>query len=122
MTRTTSLALFLACVATAAFAEPPRSIVGYWQSAGQPCWPSAGATRIGAMSLAIGEEIYCEFDSVRRAGATVTWTGQCEVIEDRNQQDRSFPETVVATETNGRLNYRFRKNGLVMSGLRRCKP
>lgn len=122
MIRAISLALFLACAAPPAGAEPPRSIVGFWQSGGQPCWPSAGAVRIDALAMAIGEEIYCEFDGATRTGATVAWTGRCEIVENRMDESRPFAETVVATERAGRLSIRFRRNGLVMADLRRCRP
>lgn len=112
-----ALAAALAALASPAFAEKPRTIVGYWQYPGQACFPGAGAFRIDPLALAVGEEIYCTFESVRRDGPTVTWDGVCSTVESPDQRD-----TVTATERAGRLTVRFARSGATFEGLRRCTP
>jgi hypothetical protein len=95
-------------------AQQPRSIVGDWTTAGQPCTPTAGAIRIGQMDMA-ADEMVCRFSSVRREGPTVIWQGVCTGTDDQNQRG-----SVRATEANGRLTIVF-PNGKREGNLVRCR-
>jgi hypothetical protein len=107
-------AFALVAVSTSAAAQQPRSIVGDWTTAGQPCTPTAGAIRIGPMELA-ADELVCSFSSVRREGPSVIWQGACRGTDDQNQRG-----TVRATEANNRLTITF-PNGSRAANLIRCR-
>lgn len=96
-------------------AEPPRSIVGTWTSAGSACTRAAGALTIGPLSLD-GEDVACRFSSVKREGNRVTWQGRCDDAEGGGRQ------IVIATETNGKLTIRYVPGGNVIDNLVRCRP
>jgi hypothetical protein len=98
-----------------AMAQQPRSIVGTWTSAGSACTRAAGALTIGPMSLD-GEDVLCKFSSVKREGNRVTWQGVCDDAEG------SAKQTVIATESNGKLTIRYVPGGNVIDNLIRCRP
>jgi hypothetical protein len=104
----------LALLPGVAPAQQPRSIVGDWTTAGQPCTPTAGAIRIGPMAMA-ADELACSFSSVRREGQTVIWQGVCTGSDDQKQRG-----SVRATEVNGRLAIVF-PNGKREGNLVRCR-
>lgn len=104
----------LALLVTGASAQQPRSIVGTWTQAGSACTRAAGALTIGPMSLS-GEDVTCRFSSVKREGNRVTWQGVCDDAEGSARQ------TVIATETEGRLTLRYVPGGNVIDKLIRCR-
>jgi hypothetical protein len=109
-----SVALATALTATPALAGPYPTIVGSWYAPGQQadCTTYWGV-HIEPMGILNGE-MRCDFNSVRRDGWKVTWTGQClsTAGDARNI-------SVVALETNGTLDISF-SNGGVISDLKRC--
>jgi hypothetical protein len=106
--------LLVGFVASAQAQGAHRTIVGAWGESRAVCEgpPMMGKLYIRPMSL-VEDELACDFDSVRRDGATVTWRGMCEGGGDR------WRVVVTATERAGRLT--ILANGQVMrEGLRRC--
>ncbi|MFN3481779.1 MAG: hypothetical protein ACK4YX_02015 [Rhabdaerophilum calidifontis] len=113
-TRTIAILGLLIASAAGACAQQPRSIVGIWTQAGAACTRAAGALTIGPMSLS-GEDVACRFSSVKREGNRVTWQGVCDDAEGSARQ------TVIATETEGRLTIRYVPGGNVIDRLVRCR-
>jgi hypothetical protein len=109
------LSLSVILLPALSWAEPPRSIVGTWTSAGSACTRAAGALTIGPLSLD-GEDVACRFSSVKREGNRVTWQGRCDDAEGGGRQ------IVIATEINGKLTIRYVPGGNVIDNLVRCRP
>lgn len=89
-----------------------QSIVGRW-SAQSDCAADT-VTTIGPKSLR-NADADCKFTTVRRVGATVTWSGTCDGAEGRSRQ------TVIATLKDDRLSYRYMPGGNWVDDLRRCR-
>lgn len=90
----------------------PRSIVGDWALDPKDCG-TPFAFRIGPRALA-SDSFACAFTDVSRTGSTVRFAGVC----DDGPGDK--PETVTATEVDGRLSLAFRRAGGRFPDLRRC--
>lgn len=75
-------------------------MVGKWAVGGK-CEKPLSVVVIEPMGLS-GEDFYCEFKSVRRAGNTVRWAGRCNFSENGYE-----PTKAVATLEGSRLRYRF---------------
>lgn len=103
----------LACVSANATEYP--TIVGSWYDPAQGVADCSTywAMHIQPMGLTSGET-RCDFDSVRRDGWKVSWTGQC-------MFGGAEPEkvSVIAIETNGILNMDF-GGGDWSADLKRC--
>jgi hypothetical protein len=115
-----ALAAFV-LVAGAAHAENPKSIVGWWGFPGGECTPASGAVSIEPMAL-WGDDVRCDFSSVKRNGNKVTWQGKC-FFGQGNETGAPADETVIATETNGKLRLDFgslKDND--WPSLKRCTP
>ena len=68
---------------------------------------------IQPMGMKVFDEV-CSFDTVRRDGWKVTWTGQC-----TSRGEWSNKISVIAVETRGRLRVDW-PDGTYLSDLRRC--
>jgi hypothetical protein len=103
-------AAMLILAATAANAQ--QTIVGAWASGGR-CSHPLSRVAVGPLSLS-GEDWYCEFDKVSRAGDTVSWGGKC------NFSENGFKKTAATAQLRaGKLFYRFDRDA--WSGpLQRC--
>ncbi len=108
--KTPAIILLFAMLASQAHAAKPASIVGKWRFAQETC---DQAIRIGPLSLD-SEDVACRFTSVTRKGRQVTWKGNCDDAEGGSS------ETVIATESDGRLTIRYVNGGNVLPGLVRC--
>lgn len=97
-----SLAFLVTTIATSAAAAP--TMVGRWAIAGK-CERPLSVVVIEPMALS-GEDFYCDFRSVRRAGDTVAWAGRCNFSENGYE-----PTRVVATLKGPHLHYRFAGRG-----------
>ena len=105
------LVLILAItLAASPLSAKPRSIVGDWVLPDQTC---DTAIHIGPLSLK-SDDVDCRFRTVKRRGGKVTWKGVCDDAEGTAQ------ETVIATESDGRLTIRFVRGGNVLEDLQRC--
>lgn len=109
-TRIPAFVMIFSLLALEALAAKPASIVGNWRFPQESC---EQAIRVGPMSLD-SEDVACRFTSVKRQGATVTWKGSCDDAEGGSA------ETVIATESDGRLSIRYVNGGNLLAGLVRC--
>jgi hypothetical protein len=96
-------------------AREPRSIVGSWQYETLPCTPATGLIVIRPQGLAIGEDIACDFQSVRRRGSTVIFKGECSADGNTNA------ETVTAREGKDGLVLTFASDKTTHGPVRRCQ-
>jgi hypothetical protein len=101
-----------ACLVLTAAPALSQSIVGRWSD--QANCASDSVITIGAMSL-MSADVDCRFASVKRAGATVTWSGTCDGAEGSNRQ------TVIATLKGDVLSFRYVPGGNWVDNLRRCR-
>ena len=105
--------MVVVCLGAApALAAKPMSIVGEWALPGESC---QDAISIGPMTMK-SADVDCRFDSVKRKGHVVTWTGTCDDAEGSSRQ------TVTATEKDGRLTIRYAPGGNMIENLWRCEP
>jgi len=110
--KTLALSAALLCLASgAALAQQPRSIVGEWAQESSDCGTQF-AYIVEPKGIA-NDELMCEFDTVRRDGPVVTWTGRC-------GKSLGAKEVVVATDRGNRLNIEFKRSGLELTNLLRC--
>lgn len=109
------LTLSVAALAAPASAAQYPTIVGSWYEPvhGVADCTSHWGTHIKPMSL-ISSETFCAFDSVKRDGWVVTWTGEC-----RGEGGIADGISVVAIETAGTLDLHWNGND-VTRGLKRC--
>jgi hypothetical protein len=96
-------------------AKEARSIVGSWQYENLPCTPATGLIVIRPQGLAIGEDIACDFQSVRRRGSTVIFKGECSAEGNTNA------ETVTARESKDGLVLTFASNKTTHGPVKRCQ-
>jgi hypothetical protein len=85
-------------------AQTQQTIVGTWAIRSR-CSAPLSTIVIEPLALS-GEDFYCEFDKVTRAGDTVRWTGKCNFSENGYE-----PSVVTAQLRGARLYYRFRSMG-----------
>jgi hypothetical protein len=118
--RSLILAAVFVSAQSQAIAENPRSIVGWWGYPGANCAPAYGAISIEAMAL-WGDDVRCDFTSVVRKGATVTWKGKCSYGQGEEVEEQAN-ETVIATEKGGKLKLNFGALKNDEPPLQRCNP
>lgn len=109
--RAAVIALGLA-ILTAPAGAGPRSIVGDWAADINDCGTSF-VFHVGPRELG-SEGFSCTFSDVSRTGTTVQFVGTC------NNGPGPKPETVTATEADGRLALSFARGKGRYAGLRRC--
>jgi hypothetical protein len=103
--------LIVTSFANSAFAA--QSIVGKWAPSSAEC-SAPPAIMVGPKSL-VGEDFYCRFDTARRRGLIVTWTGSCTF------GDTKTAATFIAKTSGKKLFYRYVGKGGWTGPFMRCK-
>lgn len=87
----------------AGHAEAAESLVGTWATPGR-CGRPLSTIVVGPMDL-VGEDFFCDFDTVAHTGDEVRWRGTCDFGGE------SEKATVTARLAKGMLRYRFNRDG-----------
>ncbi|MEP9352423.1 hypothetical protein ABLE93_02365 [Xanthobacter sp. KR7-65] len=96
-------ACLIALLATCTGAAAAESIVGTWATPGR-CGRPLSTIVVEPMGLS-GEDFFCEFHSVSRAGDAVRWRGTCTYGVDAEKT------TVTARLAKGQLRYQMNRDG-----------